>query len=310
MPASAVISALAEMGPSALPARAWSLAEARAYCRRLARTHYENFQVASWLLPRPLRPHFYAVYAYCRWADDLADEVHNPAESLRLLDWWQEQLDACYAGQARHPVFVALRETVRDCAVPRQPFADLLDAFRQDQATTRYETLDEVLAYCRRSADPVGRIVLHLGGAFDDRRAALSDHVCTGLQLANFCQDVANDWDRGRVYLPQRDCRRFGYGEADFSNRTVNEPFRGLLAWFATAAEERLRAGLPLVERLPGKLRGDVWLFAQGGLKILANVRGANYDVWSRRPKVSKWDRLWLLAGCLRRSLRSRGATA
>jgi squalene synthase HpnC len=290
---------LAELGPDASPAAPWPLDQARDYCRRLARSHYENFHVASWLLPRRLRPHFYAVYAYCRWADDLADETGEVARGLALLEWWREQLDECFAGRARHPVFVALAETARQCGVPRQPFADLLDAFRQDQTVTRYETITDVLDYCRRSADPVGRIVLYLGGAHDERRAALADQICTGLQLANFCQDVAADWDRGRVYLPLDACRRFDFSEADFARRTTNASFRRLLAWYVDEAEARLRAGLPLVDLLPGRLRGDVWLFAHGGLKILAKIREIDFDVWSARPRVSRFDRGKLLAGCL-----------
>ncbi len=187
-----------------------SLRQSRRYCRRLASRHYENFTVASRLLPRGLRQHFCNVYAYCRWADDLADELGDPEQSLAALDWWESQLRRCYQGQAEHPVFVALAETIHRFDIPIEPFVDLLTAFRQDQRVTRYETVERVLEYCRYSANPVGRLVLYVGQCHTSDRLPLSDAICTGLQLANFCQDVASDWDRGRVYLPETACRRFG----------------------------------------------------------------------------------------------------
>ncbi len=293
---------LAAFGPQAAPTRL-APATARDYCRRLARGHYENFAVASWLLPRALRPHFYHVYAYCRWSDDLADETGDRRASLALLDWWQQQLDDCYAGRASHPVFVALGETIRQFEIPREPLADLLSAFRQDQRVDRYETFDELLDYCRRSANPVGRIVLYLGRAHDERRGRLSDAICTGLQLANFWQDVAGDWQRGRIYLPLADCRRFGYGEDDFAAGRATPEFRQLLAFEVDRAEQWLREGLPLADALPRALSGDVWLIAQGGLKILQKIREADFDVWSRRPKVTRGEQFRLLAGWLARRL-------
>lgn len=293
---------LAAFGPEAAPART-SPAEAREYCRRLACAHYENFSVASWLLPRALRPHFYHVYAYCRWSDDLADETGDRRASLALLDWWEKQLDDCYAGQASHPVFVALGETIREFGIPRQPLADLVSAFRQDQHVDRYETFEELLDYCRRSANPVGRIVLYLGHAYDERRGLLSDSICTGLQLANFWQDVAGDWDRGRIYLPLADCRRFAYGEDDFIARRASPAFRKMLAFEVDRAEQWLRQGLPLIDELPRALSGEVWLIAQGGLKILRKIRQAEFDVWARRPRVTRGDQACLLAGWLPRRL-------
>ena len=305
MPAASPFAAeLQRFGPDAAEARPLSPARCRRYCRTLARRHYENFTVASWLLPRRLRQHFYNVYAYCRWADDLADETGDPARSLRLLDWWAAELDRCYAGHATHPVFVALAETVRRFDVPQAPFADLLAAFRQDQHVTRYETFDQLLEYCRRSANPVGRIVLHLGECCDAARAELSDQICTGLQLANFWQDVANDWGRGRVYLPQAHCRRFGYDEAMFGRREPNDSFRRLLAAEVDEAEAWLRRGLPLVDLVPPFLKLDVSLFAHGGLAILEAIRRRRFDVWSGRPTLSKFEKLRLTAGCWRRSRR------
>lgn len=302
MPSATFASELARYGPqprAAVP----TLAESQAYCSRLARTHYENFTVASRLLPRALREHFYAVYAYCRWADDLADET-APEMAGPLLDWWEEQLASCYLGRADHPVFVALQVTIREFGIPAEPFAALLRAFRQDQSVRRYETFADLLKYCEFSANPVGHLVLYLGRCFDPGRAALSDSVCTGLQLANFWQDVAQDWDRGRVYLPQEDCRKFGYLTESFAGRQANSAFRELLAFEVDRAETWLRRGLPLVDQMPPALSGDVWLFIHGGLAILNRIRGQRHDVWSRRPRVSKLDRARLLAGCLWRNRR------
>jgi squalene synthase HpnC len=272
-----------------------TLAEARAYCRELAATHYENFTVASFLVPRALRPHFHAIYAYCRWADDLADETDSPAKSLELLDWWQESLDACYRGRATHPVYVALAETVGEFSIPIEPFVALLTAFRRDQQPTRYATFDEVRDYCRGSADPVGRLVLYLGRCHDEARAAFSDHICTGLQLANFCQDVPNDWDRGRVYLPGETLQRFGYDEAMFARRETNEAFRRVMEFEVARAEAFLVAGLPLAERMPRELNVQIELFARGGLAILQAIRAIDYDVWRIRPTVSRRKKLSLL---------------
>ncbi|MGA2619238.1 MAG: squalene synthase HpnC [Thermoguttaceae bacterium] len=272
--------------------------QARRYCRRLARRHYENFSVASWLLPRKLRRHFCNVYAYCRWADDLADEAGDAYRSLSLLAWWERQLHACYAGESRHPVFIALADTIRRFEIPPDPLVDLLVAFRQDQRVSRYEDLGQLLDYCRYSANPVGRLVLYLGRCHTPERFLLADCVCTGLQLANFCQDVARDWDRGRIYLPRTDCERFGYDEAMFARRERNEAFRRLMAAQVDQAEGFLRRGLPLVRMMPLELQLDVALFIHGGLAILAAVRRQDYDVWSARPQVSKMEKLQLLARC------------
>lgn len=289
---------LARWGPQALAAEAPPLRACQRYCRRLARRHYENFTVASWLLPRRLRQHFYNVYAYCRWADDLADELFSFRQSLALLDWWEQQLRECYAGRTRHPVFRALAETIRRFQIPIDPFLDLLVAFRQDQRQRRYETFAEVLQYCRYSANPVGRLVLYLAECHTPDRAYLADSICTGLQLANFCQDVARDWQRGRVYLPQADCRRFGYEEAMFACGEFNEAFRKLMVVSVDRAEGFLRQGLPLIGRVPWELRLDVALFIHGGLAILAAIRAQNYDVWARRPTVSRVAKVKLLARC------------
>ncbi len=289
---------LARFGPRHSGGPVPSPAEARAYCRRLAHTHYENFSVASRLLPRALRPHFYNLYAYCRWSDDLADEMTSRQQSEELLDWWESQLRECYRGVATHPVFIALGETIREFAIPIGPLADLLVAFRQDQRMTRYENFDELLSYCRYSANPVGRLVLYLGRSCDERRAGLSDSICTGLQLANFWQDVARDWDRGRIYLPQDSLRAAGYTPEMFARRQYNPAFRQLLAEQVDRAEQYLRAGEPLVELVPRALRVDVSLFVAGGLAILEAIRRIDYNVWARRPVVSKLRKFGLLLGC------------
>lgn len=290
---------LAKFGPHAPPtAKAITPRQARKYCRKLARRHYENFTVASFLLPRRLKQHFCNVYSYCRWADDLADETGDPKKSLALLGWWEMQLRDCYQGRASHPVFIALGETIKNFKIPADPFVDLLVAFRQDQRVTRYETIDQLLDYCRYSANPVGRLVLFLGECFTSERARLSDSICTGLQLANFCQDVARDWERGRIYLPQADCRRFGYDEACFAKRAANDAFRRLLAAEVEQAEGYLRTGLPLIKAVPPDLQLDISLFIHGGLAILQAIRRQNYDVWTKRPTVTKMEKFQLLASC------------
>jgi squalene synthase HpnC len=289
---------LQRYGPQAASTEQLTAPQSRRYCRRLAQRHYENFTAASRFLPPRLHQHICNVYAYCRWADDLADEVGDPQRSLALLKWWETQLRDCYEGRAVHPVFIALGETVREFAIPIEPFVNLLTAFRQDQKVTRYETSEDVLAYCRYSANPVGRLVLYLGECHTPDRAQLADSVCTGLQLANFCQDVSGDWDRGRIYLPQADCRRFGYDEAMFRRRECNDSFRRLLAAEVARAEGWLRGGLPLAAKMPRGLQLPVALFIQGGLATLEAIRRQNYDVWTRRPTVSRLDKLRLLVRC------------
>jgi squalene synthase HpnC len=298
-----VAAELARYGPEAHDGQRLSRASAFDYCRRLARGHYENFTVGSWLLPRHLRPHFYAIYAYCRWADDLADETKRD-ESAALLDWWQDELMRCYDGAPRHPVFVALEATINQFAIPPEPFARLLAAFHQDQRVTSYATSDDLLAYCRNSADPVGRLILYLGRAHDEERGQLSDSICTGLQLANFCQDVARDWKKGRVYLPAATLDQAGYGEAMFARGEFNAAFRQALSVEVERSEAYLRAGEPLVELMPAELRLEVALFVAGGLRILRAIRDQGYDVWRARPTVSRWQKLRLLADCWQRTRR------
>ena len=289
---------LVARGWSALPANyrvpevAPSLEEARAWCRQLAESHYENFHVASWFLPRALRPHFHAIYAYCRVSDDLGDEVNESEAALALLDLWERELDACYEGQARHPVFVALGETIRSCSIPKEPFADLLVAFRQDQTVKRFASMQEVLAYCRYSANPVGRMVLYACGEAgeNDReeRFRLSDLTCSALQLANFWQDVRVDFAKGRVYLPQDEMRRFGVTDETIAAGVATPTFCELLRHEVDFTRSMFEGGLPLIGMVGRELALDLDLFSLGGLEILRAIEWQGYDVLSARPAIGK----------------------
>jgi squalene synthase HpnC len=285
-----------------------SLAQARSYCARLARTHYENFSVASLLLPRKLLPHFHAVYAYCRWADDLGDETGGGPDALKLLEWWRRELLHCYQGKARHPVMVALQETIRRFRIPSRPFLDLVIAFKQDQSVKRYDTFEQLLGYCRNSANPVGRLVLYLCEAHDEVRGALSDSICTGLQLANFWQDVARDFEIGRVYLPNEDRLRFGYSNADLEARRFSPEFQELLCFEVDRTRELFTRGQPLVELIPIAFCSDIELFIAGGLAILRKIEQIDYNVWAQRPALAKWEKAALLGGALWRMARRRVA--
>jgi squalene synthase HpnC len=283
----------------AIPDRAPSEAEAREYCRRLARSHYENFSVASWFLPGRLRQHFFNVYAYCRISDDLGDEVGDSAASLQLLDQWEAELNACYDGhhnRPRHPVFVALAETVRKFEIPKHEFADLLTAFRQDQSITRYETFNDLLGYCRYSANPVGRLVLYLCGYRDSERQLLSDYTCTALQLANFWQDVSADFAKGRIYLPLEDLVRFGVSEEMIRDGQNTSAFCEMIKFEVERAREWFRQGLPLVAKVDRSLATDIELFSRGGQEILNAIERQDYAVLGRRPAISKARKLALVA--------------
>lgn len=273
----------------------WSLNAARGYCARLTRSQYENFSVVSILLPRPLLPHFHAVYAFCRVADDLAD-TSRPGD--QTLAGWRDELERCYEGSPHHPITVALAATIQRFRIPKTPFLDLLSAFEQDQRVNRYRTFDELVEYCRRSAHPVGHLVLHLGECFDPERAALSDDICTGLQLANFCQDVRRDWEGlGRIYLPEEDRRRFGYADDQWSRFTP--AFAELMKFEVNRTRELFERGRPLLLMLPRSLRGQVQLFLHGGLAVLDGIERQGYDVWLRRPTVSKTAKTRLLIQAL-----------
>ena len=280
----------------------YSTVEAEAYTRWLATHHYENFQVVSFLLPKRLHQDFYNVYAYCRWADDLGDEMGSPAESLRLLAWWREQLDAMYAGEAAHPVFVALRGTVARHSIPRGPFADLIRAFEQDQTVTRYASWDALYAYCRCSANPVGRLVLYLCGYSDVERQRLSDATCTALQLANFWQDVAVDLEKDRVYIPLEVLGRHGYTLEELYARRMTPAFREAMREIVARARELFVAGLPLPSMVDRRLALDIDLFSRGGMRVLDKIAQQDYNVLARRPAISKAERVWLLLRSIMRT--------
>jgi squalene synthase HpnC len=277
-------------------ARSYNLAEAEQYTRWLARSHYENFHVATFLLPRRLHQDFFNVYAFCRWADDLGDEIGDARESVRLLEWWRQELETMYAGAAKHPVFVALRRTVERHALPMEPFADLIRAFVQDQTVTRYRTWEELYGYCRYSAHPVGRLVLYLCGYRDAERQRLADATCTGLQLANFWQDVTVDLDKGRVYLPLEVLERNCYSLEDLLARRATAEFRAVMREAVEVARRWFQEGQPLAERVGRRLAVDVELFNRGGLRILEKIEEQDYNVLRRRPAISRAERVRLLA--------------
>jgi len=281
--------------------RAWPDDQARAYTRWLATNHYENFHVVSFLLPKRLHQDFYNVYAYCRWSDDLADEIGDTAESLRLLAWWRTELDEMYAGRARHPVFTALAPTVARHGIPREPFADLLDAFVQDQKVTRYRDWEELFGYCRNSANPVGRLVLYLCGYGDSERQRLSDATCTALQLANFWQDVTVDLLKDRVYIPLEIMARHGYTVEELFARKFTPAFAAVMREVVDKARELFLAGLPLSAMVDRRLAIDLDLFSRGGMRVLAKIEAQGYDVLRARPAVSKMERVALLLGSVAR---------
>ena len=290
---------LGDRGIGEMGVGSFSYDEAHAYCRHLAKTHYENFHVGTWLLPANAREHSYNVYAFCRWADDLSDETGDRELSLALLDWWTERLDRAFDGKPDHVVFAALARTIEACELPKKPFTDLIDAFVQDQRVQRYETYADVLDYCTRSADPVGRLVLYLLGYRDEERQRLSDRTCTALQLANFWQDVENDLVRGRIYLPLEDMARFGVNEEDLAMPTAGDAFRGLLAFQVERTRAMFREGAPLCDMVTGRARYDLRLFTLGGVAILDAIERQNFDVLARRPVVTKAAKFKLLAGVL-----------
>ena len=282
--------------------RVWTLEESLTYTRWLATSHYENFQVVSFLLPKRLHQDFYNVYSFCRWSDDLGDEIGDTKESLRLLKWWRGELDAMYAGElTRHPVYVALQGTAREYNLPVTPFSDLIHAFELDQTITRYRTFEEVFEYCRYSANPVGRLVLGLCGYHDEERYALSDATCTALQLANHWQDVAVDLKKDRVYLPIDVLEAHGYPlDALFAGR-CDDRFRGAMREAVDVARTLFIKGLPLADKVDRRLAIDLELFSRGGMRVLEKIEQQNYDVLTARPVVSKVERLGLLLGALKR---------
>jgi squalene synthase HpnC/squalene synthase HpnD len=272
---------------------------AQRYTRWLATHHYENFNVVSWLLPKDLHQHFYNLYAYCRWADDLGDEIPDARRALELLNWWQEQLNACYEGRPSHAVFVALRETIIAKAIPKQPFADLLKAFRHDQTNKRYPTWDSVLDYCVYSANPVGRLVLYLCGYRDESRQELSDATCTALQLANFWQDVSRDLEKGRIYIPLDIAAQHGVSQDDIVSRNFSDNYAALMKDLVARTRVLFNEGLPLAQQVEGKLRLDLEMFSRGGIAVLDAIESIGYNTLHRRPAISKSKQVTLLGRVL-----------
>jgi squalene synthase HpnC len=289
-------------------ARVWPKDEALQYTRWLATHHYENFQVVSFLLPKNLHQDFYNVYSYCRWADDLADEMGDVQTSLQLLEWWRAELDRMYAGEAGHPVFVALQDTARKYGIPKQPFADLIRAFVQDQTVTRYQNWDGVLDYCVYSANPVGRLVLYLCGYSDPERQRLSDATCTALQLANFWQDVTVDQLKDRVYLPLDLLAKHNYTVDDLFTHRFDTRFAAIMREAVDHARKLFLTGLPLARMVDRRLSIDLDLFSRGGMRILDKIEQQGYDVLSKRPSISKVERVTMLIGAVARVAFARAA--
>ncbi len=264
-------------------------------CAELARTHYENFSVGSWLLPGDKRKHIYAVYAFCRFVDDLGDEYEG--DRIEALDAWEREVNLCYEDTPRHPYMVALQETIRAFDIPRAPFLKLIEANRMDQVNTRYETYEDLEHYCRHSANPVGQMVLYVFGYRDEERHRLSDYTCTALQLTNFWQDVARDYAMGRIYIPQEDMDRFRYTESELADGVFTPEFRDLMVFEVERARGLFHKGLKLVGTLDGRFKLDVALFSLGGMRVLDAIEGQGFDVLSRRPELSKSAKLGLMLG-------------
>jgi len=272
---------------------------AQRYTRWLATHHYENFNVVSWLLPKELHQHFYNLYAYCRWADDLGDEIPDTQRAIDLLDWWEQELNNCYEGRPSHAVFIALRETIVAKNIPRQPFADLLKAFRQDQAVKRYPTWEAVLNYCVYSANPVGRLVLYLCGYRDEQRQRLSDATCTALQLANFWQDVARDLEKGRVYIPLDAAAAHGLTEADIVERRFDDRYINLMKDLIARTRALFAEGMPLAKMVDTRLSVDLEMFSRGGLAVLDAIEASGYNTLHHRPSIGKAKQARLLGRAL-----------
>ncbi|MCH8229180.1 MAG: squalene synthase HpnC [Chloroflexi bacterium] len=281
-----------------------------ALCEDLARTHYENFSVGSRLLPKHLRRHFYSIYAFSRGVDDLGDEAAG--DRLALLDLWEQQLDACYPDSGSpdprhnapptHPYFIALSETIRIFDIPADPLMRLIEANRRDQQTIRHETYDDLIDYCTYSANPVGRLVLYLGGVREPGLQEMSDHICTALQLTNFWQDVKRDYEIGRIYIPLEDLDRFGVSEEQIATGKTDDRFRALMRFQVDRARKLFVAGYPLGDHLDRSLGSDLALFTRGGLAVLQAIERQDYDVLSTRPTLSKLDKTKILAATWLRS--------
>lgn len=275
--------------------RDYSLNESLEYCSKLAKSHYENFLVASIFIPSNLKQDFYNLYAYCRISDDLGDESGGADKALPLLDWWEAELIACYKGIPHHPVFKALEVTNRRYHIPVEPYTDLLKAFRQDQVVKRYDTYESLLNYCRYSANPVGRLVLYLCGYSDSQRQKLSDATCTALQLANFWQDVTRDYDIDRIYIPLEDMRRFQVTEEDIAMKRFTPQFAELMRYECERTMELFEEGMALRSMVNRQVRLDIEMFSRGGMEVIRRIKAQHYDVLTKRPVIPKSRQMAIL---------------
>lgn len=278
---------------------ATDLRAARRLCRRLARSHYENFLVASLLIPRRYLQHLYNIYAFCRRADDLADETADPTRALQLLHGWREELRRCYDGTPCSPIMLALQDTIRRLDIPVQPFADLISAFEQDCRVATYQTFDTLVDYCRRSANPVGRLFLWVFGYRDSERLALSDHICTALQLTNFWQDIPSDYQRGRIYIPFEDIEAFSCNERMLASQRATPEFVNLLSFQVERTRKLFESAAELPRMVDRRISVDVELFRRAGLAVLDEIQAVGYDVLSHRPRLSKVKKAGLLISCI-----------
>ena len=274
---------------------------AYAHCAAIARAHYENFPVASWLLPASMRPHIAAIYAFARTADDFADEPGRaPAERLRLLDEWHAMLRSAARGDTpTEPVFLALADTIRTCELPVGLFEDLLSAFRQDVIVDRYHSWDEVMDYCRRSANPVGRLVLRVAGVHQESADRASDALCSALQLANFWQDFGVDWRRGRIYVPGEEITKAGASEEDLASGRMTAEWKSALRACVVVTRRLFETGRPVADAVRGRLRLELRATWSGGMRILDKVERLDYDTLQTRPTIGKRDLPALVAGTL-----------
>ena len=269
----------------------WTLEEAYTYCRQLTVSHYENFPVGSVLIPKHLRPHVYAIYSFARVSDDFADEAEYEGKEnrLALLDDWQKKLEDCYQGKAGHPIFIALADTITKCRMPIELFSGLLHAFKRDVLVSRYQTFEEVVQeYCRYSANPVGRLILHLFGYRDEELFTLSDHICTALQLTNFWQDVEIDLRKDRIYIPQQDMKRLGFSDTNLFRHEYNETFCTLMEDLVQKTWELFEKGYPLLEKVKFPLSAELRFTWLGGVSILSRTKEVRYNIFAKRPKLSK----------------------
>ncbi len=268
----------------------------------LARKHYENFNIAAFFLQKRLRQDLFNVYAFCRLADDIADERRNgDREAEETLDNWEKHLENSVRGNAPDPIFEALGGTINTHRLSLQPFRNLLHAFKLDLTRKRWETWDDLRYYTRHSADPVGRIVLEIFGCRDPDIFALSDKICTALQLTNHWQDIREDWERGRIYIPLEDMKKFGVSEAEIDSRAMTDRFRNLMKFEVERADRLFREGLPILRRVDARLRFQIALYWCGGMKALKTIRRVDYDVLNQTPKLNRLDKVFTVFNALGR---------